>query len=81
MDTFLFPSLDSIYVRVYESKIDVMRVVIIGAEGTLYHNGLFFFDLLFNGFFPNTPPLCGSFILSMTLFIALGYFDQSCLKF
>ena len=32
---------------------------VIGAEGTAYHNGLFFFDLYFPGGFPNVPPVCG----------------------
>ncbi|KAK2369480.1 putative ubiquitin-conjugating enzyme E2 [Trifolium repens] len=35
---------------------DLMRVVIIGAEGTPYHDGLFFFDVLFPSDYPNVPP-------------------------
>ncbi|KHM98935.1 Putative ubiquitin-conjugating enzyme E2 25 [Glycine soja] len=38
---------DSIFVRVYESRIDLLRAVIIAAEGTPYHDGLFFFDVYF----------------------------------
>ncbi|CAA2966635.1 probable ubiquitin-conjugating enzyme E2 25 isoform X2 [Olea europaea var. sylvestris] len=48
---------DTILVRVYESRMDLLRAVIIGAEGTPYHDGLFFFDVLFPGSYPNVPPL------------------------
>ncbi|KAK7317700.1 hypothetical protein RJT34_02140 [Clitoria ternatea] len=47
---------DSIFVRVYESRIDLLRAVIIGAEGTPYHDGLFFFDVFFPNGYPNVPP-------------------------
>ncbi|WJX26911.1 ubiquitin-conjugating enzyme [Trifolium repens] len=47
---------DSIFVRVYESRMDLMRAGIIGAEGTPYHDGLFFFDLYLPDDFPNVPP-------------------------
>ncbi|KAJ1381505.1 Ubiquitin-conjugating enzyme E2 [Sesbania bispinosa] len=47
---------DSIFVRVYESRLDLLRVVIIGAEGTPYHDGLFFFDVFFPSGYPNVPP-------------------------
>ncbi|OIV99159.1 hypothetical protein TanjilG_01134 [Lupinus angustifolius] len=47
---------DSIFVRVYESRIDILRAVIIGAEGTPYHDGLFFFDVFFPSAYPNIPP-------------------------
>ncbi|KAL3508670.1 hypothetical protein ACH5RR_028071 [Cinchona calisaya] len=48
---------DAIYVRVYESRMDLLRAAIIGAEGTPYHDGLFFFDVLFPANYPNVPPL------------------------
>ncbi|KAK7388009.1 hypothetical protein VNO78_22809 [Psophocarpus tetragonolobus] len=38
---------ESIYVRVYEKLIDLLRAVIIGATGTPYHDGLFFFHIAF----------------------------------
>lgn len=38
--------------RAYESRNDILQAVIIGAEGTPYHDGLFFFDVQF--------PLCSS---------------------
>ncbi|OVA12371.1 Ubiquitin-conjugating enzyme [Macleaya cordata] len=48
---------DSIYVRVYEGRIDLLRAVIIGASGTPYHDGLFFFfDIQFPSHYPNKPP-------------------------
>ncbi|KAG4929411.1 hypothetical protein AAZX31_17G033200 [Glycine max] len=47
---------ESIYVRVYERRIDLMRAVIVGAAGTPYHDGLFFFDILFPSDYPKHPP-------------------------
>ncbi|XP_027916319.1 putative ubiquitin-conjugating enzyme E2 38 [Vigna unguiculata] len=47
---------ESIYVKVYERRIDLMRAVIVGAAGTPYHDGLFFFDILFPSDYPNRPP-------------------------
>lgn len=47
----------SIYVRVYEGRIDLLRAVIVGAAGTPYHDGLFFFDFAFPSDYPNKPPL------------------------
>ncbi|MED6223158.1 hypothetical protein PIB30_071255 [Stylosanthes scabra] len=47
---------DSIYVRVYENRIDLMRAVIVGAAGTPYHDGLFFFDIMLPSDYPNRPP-------------------------
>lgn len=47
---------DTIFVRVYESRMDLLRAVIIGAEGTPYHDGLFFFDVFFPQNYPTVPP-------------------------
>ncbi|KAG9143369.1 hypothetical protein Leryth_022213 [Lithospermum erythrorhizon] len=47
---------DSIYVRAYETRIDLLRAVIIGAAGTPYHDGLFFFDIVFPSDYPDHPP-------------------------
>lgn len=47
----------SIYVRIYENRIDLLRAVIIGASGTPYHDGLFFFDFFFPADYPNKPPM------------------------
>lgn len=48
---------DTIFVRVYESRMDLLRAVIVGAEGTPYHDGLFFFDIYFPVEYPNVPPV------------------------
>ncbi|XP_059662640.1 probable ubiquitin-conjugating enzyme E2 26 isoform X2 [Cornus florida] len=47
---------DTIFVRVYESRMDLLRAVIVGADGTPYHDGLFFFDVFFPSNYPNVPP-------------------------
>jgi len=47
---------DSIYVRVYEERMDLLRAVILGAPGTPYHDGLFVFDLYLPPEYPHTPP-------------------------
>uniref|UniRef100_A0A7N0ZX26 UBC core domain-containing protein n=1 Tax=Kalanchoe fedtschenkoi TaxID=63787 RepID=A0A7N0ZX26_KALFE len=47
---------ETIYVRAYEARIDLLRAVIVGAKGTPYHDGLFFFDLAFPQNYPNSPP-------------------------
>lgn len=47
---------DTIFVRVYETRMDLLRAAIIGAEGTPYHDGLFFFDVFFPSGYPNVPP-------------------------
>lgn len=49
---------DTIFVRAYESRMDLLRAVIIGAEGTPYHDGLFFFDVSFPDNYPLVPPVC-----------------------
>jgi ubiquitin-conjugating enzyme E2 O len=48
---------DSIYLHVYEGRMDLMRAVIVGAAGTPYHDNLFFFDFHFPPEYPNSPPL------------------------
>ncbi|XP_059277109.1 probable ubiquitin-conjugating enzyme E2 25 isoform X1 [Lycium ferocissimum] len=47
---------DTIFVRVYETRMDLLRAVIIGADGTPYHDGLFFFDVFFPSTYPHVPP-------------------------
>ncbi|XP_065860185.1 probable ubiquitin-conjugating enzyme E2 24 [Euphorbia lathyris] len=47
---------DSIFVRVYEDRIDLMRAAIVGAAGTPYHDGLYFFDIAFPSDYPSRPP-------------------------
>lgn len=48
----------TIFVRVYEARMDLLRAAIVGADGTPYHDGLFFFDVNFPLTYPNTPPVC-----------------------
>ncbi|KAH9622099.1 hypothetical protein KSS87_022877 [Heliosperma pusillum] len=47
---------DTIFVRVYEARMDLLRAVILGADGTPYHDGLFFFDVNFTHAYPKSPP-------------------------
>ncbi|KAL3931593.1 MAG: hypothetical protein SGARI_004169 [Bacillariaceae sp.] len=45
----------SIFVRVHESRLDLVRAMITGPEGTPYQNGCFFFDFHMKDY-PNSPP-------------------------
>jgi ubiquitin-protein ligase len=47
---------EGIYVRHGSSRLDIMKVMIIGPAGTPYENGLFEFDLLCPSDYPNKPP-------------------------
>ncbi|KAJ6845458.1 putative ubiquitin-conjugating enzyme E2 25 [Iris pallida] len=47
---------ETIFVRVYEERMDLLRAVIIGPAGTPYHDGLFFFDFHFPTDYPYSPP-------------------------
>lgn len=46
-----------IYVRVSENRMDLLRAVMIGPQGTPYHDGLFFFDAQFPASYPAIPPV------------------------
>ncbi|WVZ72937.1 hypothetical protein U9M48_021319 [Paspalum notatum var. saurae] len=48
---------ESIYVRVAEDRMDLLRAAIIGPKGTPYHDGLFFFDVHIPSSYPSGPPL------------------------
>ncbi|KAH9608164.1 hypothetical protein KSS87_014379 [Heliosperma pusillum] len=48
---------ETIYVRIYEERIDLIRAAIVGASGTPYHDGLFFFDIFLPPDYPQVPPL------------------------
>ncbi|MQM22236.1 hypothetical protein Taro_055286 [Colocasia esculenta] len=54
---------DTIYVRVYEERMDLMRVSIVGAPGTPYHDALFFFDICFPPDYPHEPPNFEQFVV------------------
>lgn len=47
---------DAIYVRVFEERMDLLRAVIVGACGTPYQDGLFFFDFHLPPEYPQVPP-------------------------
>ncbi|CAM0946731.1 unnamed protein product [Alopecurus aequalis] len=47
---------DTIYVRAFEDRMDLLRVVMVGASGTPYHDGLFFFDFQLPPSYPSIPP-------------------------
>ncbi|WOK91481.1 ubiquitin-conjugating enzyme E2 38 [Canna indica] len=47
---------ETIYVRIYEERMDILRVAIVGPAGTPYHDGLFFFDIHFPSNYPDQPP-------------------------
>uniref|UniRef100_A0A0D9UYQ2 E2 ubiquitin-conjugating enzyme n=1 Tax=Leersia perrieri TaxID=77586 RepID=A0A0D9UYQ2_9ORYZ len=46
----------SIYVRVAEDRMDLLRAAIVGPKGTPYHDGLFFFDIQYTSSYPSRPP-------------------------
>ncbi|XP_047312709.1 probable ubiquitin-conjugating enzyme E2 24 [Impatiens glandulifera] len=48
---------ETIFVRVYEERMDLLRVAIIGTPGTPYHDSLFFFDIFLPPEYPHEPPL------------------------
>ncbi|CAN6345902.1 unnamed protein product [Urochloa humidicola] len=48
---------ETIFVRAYEDRMDLLRAVIMGPAGTPYHDGLFFFDIYFPPQYPNVPPM------------------------
>jgi ubiquitin-protein ligase len=49
---------NAMFCRVEKTRVDLMKVMIIGAQGTPYANGCFIFDLFFPQDYPNAPPKC-----------------------
>jgi hypothetical protein len=47
---------EGVYVRHGSSRLDVMKVLIVGPKSTPYENGLFEFDLYCPGAYPSLPP-------------------------
>ena len=47
---------NSIFVRVDQSRVDVMKAVIMGASGTPYAHGAFEYDIFLDDSYPNAPP-------------------------
>ncbi|XP_039034951.1 putative ubiquitin-conjugating enzyme E2 38 [Hibiscus syriacus] len=48
---------ETIYVRVYEGRMDLLRAIILGPAGTPYHDGLFVFECFFPSKYPHEPPM------------------------
>ncbi|KAL4585610.1 hypothetical protein LXL04_010233 [Taraxacum kok-saghyz] len=48
---------ETIYVRVFEERMDLIKAAIVGAPGTPYEDGLFFFDIFLPPEYPNEPPM------------------------
>ncbi|KAL6643709.1 hypothetical protein ACP70R_018475 [Stipagrostis hirtigluma subsp. patula] len=48
---------DTIFVQAFEDRMDLLRAVMVGASGTPYQDGLFFFDLQLPPSYPAVPPL------------------------
>ncbi|KAI3829294.1 hypothetical protein L1987_03414 [Smallanthus sonchifolius] len=48
---------ETIYVRVFVERMDLLQVAIVGAPGTPYHDGLFFFDIFLPPEYPHEPPM------------------------
>lgn len=48
---------ETILVRAYEDRSDLLRVLIIGSEGTPYENAPFLLDFQLTSDFPNKPPV------------------------
>jgi hypothetical protein len=49
-------NVEGILVRTYESRLDLMRVLILGPKNTPYENAPFLFDFSLAGGFPSEPP-------------------------
>ena len=50
---------DTIYIRAFEDRMDLLRAVMVGASGTPYQDGLFFFDIHLPPSYPAVPPQIG----------------------
>ncbi|XP_015890104.1 probable ubiquitin-conjugating enzyme E2 24 [Ziziphus jujuba] len=48
---------ETIYVRAFEERMDLIRAAIVGSPGTPYHDGLFFFDIYLPSEYPHEPPM------------------------
>lgn len=47
---------NSIFVRVDDTRVDVMKALIMGASGTPYGHGAYEYDIYFDDSYPNGPP-------------------------
>ncbi|KAI3921466.1 hypothetical protein MKW98_013400 [Papaver atlanticum] len=71
---------DTIFARAYEERMDLLRAVIVGAAGTPYHDGLFFFDIHYPSEYPDTPPLVNYHAHNLSLNPNLYYNGKVCLS-
>lgn len=51
------PSLETILVRAYEDRSDLLRCLIIGPENTPYEDAPFVIDWMLDSNFPHSPPI------------------------
>jgi len=49
---------NAMFCRVDRGRVDLMKVMIMGAAGTPYAHGGFVYDLFFDNNYPNGPPKC-----------------------
>lgn len=49
---------NALFCRVDSQRVDLMKVMIMGAQGTPYAHGAFIYDLYFPANYPNSPPQC-----------------------
>lgn len=52
---------------------DLLRAALVGAPGTPYHDGLFFFDITFPPQYPHEPPVSFPALTSLSLALAFKY--------
>ncbi|KAK3137247.1 hypothetical protein QOZ80_5BG0449750 [Eleusine coracana subsp. coracana] len=71
---------DTIYVRAFEDRMDLLRVAIVGATGTPYQDGLFFFDLQLPSSYPAVPPLVEYHSFGLSLNLNIGASGSVCLS-
>ena len=77
--SFLSPhSTETIFVRAYEERMDLLRAVIVGPAGTPYHDGLFFFDFQFPSNYPHIPPVLESLWTDICFFFIFFFFLKPC---
>ena len=48
---------EGVFVRTWERRLDLLRILMVGPEGTPYEFAPFVFDLRYDASFPNSPPV------------------------
>ncbi|GJM94911.1 hypothetical protein PR202_ga11595 [Eleusine coracana subsp. coracana] len=71
---------DTIYVRAFEDRMDLLRVAMVGATGTPYQDGLFFFDLHLPSSYLAVPPLVEYHSFGLSLNLNIGASGSVCLS-